>query len=221
MTQPISQSITRNNQMRCKAPGCTKPRYNLSAHCRAHFKNAYLYGDPLGRSIPRKEYMREYEEATELIIANLTHPATETATRFIQKWLDDSSSGQARVAATEMNRLVMGGVTAVQVLIEATAMYLYSQRRPKTLPDDERLSYQMANAVFRLSPQASYVSREGKRAYKRASGASRRATGKRLRDSLGLYFVNAYSAIRRKEEVEQEMRERLWTPLHIQAKTNP
>lgn len=207
--------------MRCKAPGCTNPRYNLSAHCRSHFKNAYLYGDPLGRSIPRKEYLREYEEVRDLINSNLTHPATETATKFIQQWLDDSSKGQARIAATEMNRLSLGGVTAAQVLIEATALYLYSQRRPKSLPDDERLSYQMANAVFRLAPQVSYVSRDGKRAYRRASGASRRATGKRLRDSLGLFFVNVHSAIRRKEEAEQEMKERLWTPLHIQSRTNP
>jgi hypothetical protein len=221
MSQPINQSITRNKQMRCKAPGCTNPRYNLSAHCRAHFKNAYLYGDPLGRSIPRKEYMREYEEATGLITSNLTHPATETATKLIQKWLDAPGNGQACTAASEMKRLVLGGVTAVQVLIEATAMYLYSQRRPKSLPDDDRLSYQMANAVFRLAPQGSYVSRAGKTAYRRASGASRRATGNRLRASLGLFFVNVYSAIRRKEEAEQEMKEKLWTPLHIQSRTNP
>jgi len=220
MTQPINQSITRNKQMRCKAPGCTNPRYNLSAHCRAHFKNAYLYGDPLGRSIPRREYRREYEEASELIKANLTHPATETATEFIQKWLDACSMGKACVAASEMSRLAQGGVTSVQVLIEATALYLYSQRHPKSLPDDDRLSYQMANAVFRLAPQASYVSYVGKRAYRRASGAARRATGKRLRDALGLYFVNVHSAIRRKEEAEQGMRERLWTPLHTRATNN-
>lgn len=213
MTQPIRDSITRNKQMKCKAPGCSNPRYNVSGHCRAHFKNAYLYGDPLGRSIPRKEYMREYEEARDLINSNLSHPATETALGFIQKWLEAPAEGRACVAGYEMNRLVLGGVTAAQVLIEATALYLYSQRSPKALPDDHRLSYQMANAVFRLAPQASYVSKDGKRAYRRASGASRRATGKRLRETLGLFFVNVYTAIRRKEEAEQNLRERLWTPL--------
>ena len=125
--------------MKCKAPGCTNPRYNVSGHCRAHFKNAYLYGDPLGRSIPRKEYMREHEEARDLINGNLSHPATETATKFIQSWLDAAYNGQACIAANEMRRLAFADVTGIQVLIEATALYLYSQRRPKALPDDQRL----------------------------------------------------------------------------------
>ncbi|HSI20793.1 MAG TPA: hypothetical protein VLA04_03785, partial [Verrucomicrobiae bacterium] len=62
--------------------------------------------------------MREYEESKDLISSNLNHPATETALQFIQKWLDMAANGSACVAATEMNRLVLGGVTAQQVLTE-------------------------------------------------------------------------------------------------------
>lgn len=220
MTQPIHQAIERNRYMRCKAQGCTDLRYNLGGYCRSHFKKANLYGDPFGKSLRRSEYKREFEEVTDLITRNISHEATETALKFIQGWLDRAASGQSCVMASEITRLAHGGVSALDILIEASAVFLYSQRKPRSLPDDDRLSYQIGIAILRLAEQRSYIARSGKKAHRRASGTDRKALGKHLRQTLGLFLFNVTATINRKEQEEQDMREKLWTPLDSTIRTD-
>jgi hypothetical protein len=102
MSQPISESIARNSQYRCKAIGCNTARYNLSGYCAKHAKTFKLYGNPLGKALRAKTYKKESEEALAIINNNLEHTSTQTAIKFIQSWLDKSMSGVPCVCATEM-----------------------------------------------------------------------------------------------------------------------
>lgn len=220
MTQPIHQALERNRYHQCKAQGCTEQRYALGGYCLYHFKKANLYGDPKGQSLRKSEYRREFEDVTDLITSNIQHTATVTALEFIQSWLDKAASGQACILGRHLSRLSNGGVTALQILIEASAVFLYSQRKPSSLPDDDRLSYQIGIVILRLATAPAYINRSGQTAHRRPSGTDRKALGKHLRNNLGLFFFNVTAAINRKEQEELDMREKLWTPLDSTIRTD-
>ena len=147
----------------------------------------------------------------QLIMGGL--PATQTVLNFIQSWLDKSTTGTPCFMAREISRLSNANVSALQVLIEASALFLFSQRNPKSLVDDDRLSYQIGISVLRLAEQFTYTNSRGTKAHKKPSGTDRKAIGKHLRESLGLYFFNITAAINKREQDEKDFREKLWTPL--------
>ena len=218
MTQPIQQSIERNSHLKCKS--CNNSRFNLSGYCKQHFKRANLYGNPLGKSLRHSEYKREYEDVSALITKNISHVATVTSLRFIQDWLDNALSGQACIKASEMARLAKGGVKALDILLETSAVFLYSQRKPRHLPDDEQLSYQIGIAVLRLVGQTSYTNINGKKSFRKPSGTERKSIGQHLRQSLGLFLFNVTTAINKQEKDEFDFREKLWTPLDSTVRIN-
>jgi hypothetical protein len=213
MSQQINESIERNSHYSCKVPSCSEHRHLLSGYCNNHFKKMNLYGNPEGQSLRKSTYRQEYKEVSGLVNANLTHVSTVTALEFIQAWLDRASSGVASFLGIHMSRLALAGVTPIQILIEATSVYLYSHRNPRSLPDDDQLSYQIGIAILRLAPSPSYTNVQGKTARRRPAGTNRRALGRYLRDHIGVYFFNVTSTIVHKETEERERREKLYTPL--------
>ena len=220
MTQPIHLSIERNTRHKCKAISCNNPRFNLSGYCKSHFKKANLYGDPYGKSLRSSEYSKEFKDVSEIITSNIDHIATQTVLKFIQSWLDRASSGQPCVMAREIARLARADVSALDILLEASAIFLFSQRNPKSLPDDVRLSYQIGIAILRLAEQFTYTTSNGTKAHRKPSGTDRKAIGKYLRESLGLFLFNVTAAINRHEQEERDFREKLWTPLDSTIQTN-
>ena len=220
MTQPIQESIDRNTRHKCKAIACNNPRYNLSGYCKAHFKKNDLYGDPNGKSLRKSEYRKEFEEVSEIITSNINHIATQTVLKFIQSWLDRSSSNQPCVMASEIARLARADVSALDLLLEASAIFLFSQRNPKSLPDDVRLSYQIGIAILRLAEQFTYTASNGNKAHRKPSGTDRKAIGKYLRESIGLFHFNVTAAINKRDQDEQDFREKLWTPLDSTIQIN-
>lgn len=217
MTQPINESIARNTAYQCKAESCTNKRYLISGYCKHHTKRANLYGNPLGSVLRRKTYLIEFEEVSDLIHSNLNHSATITAINFIQNWVDAANEGSPCVRPVDISRLSKV-VTALDILIEATSIFLYSQRHPHALPDTKELSYQMGIGVLRLCPQPKYINVKGSTSHKKASGAQCKDVGQYLRDSLGLYFYNVINTINRQLDLDKEFRESLFTPLDMTNK---
>lgn len=213
MSQPIHESIERNSKHFCKVPNCNVQRHLLSGYCNNHFKKMNLYGNPTGESLRKSRYRQELKEVSGLINANLTHVSTLAALEFIQAWLTRANSGKASFLGIHMSRLALAGVTPLEILAEATSVYLYSQRNPRSLPDDDQLSYQIGIAILRLAPAPSYTNIQGKTAWRRPAGSDRKALGRHLRDNLGLYFFNVTSAIISRENEEAERRKKLFTPL--------
>jgi hypothetical protein len=221
MSQPISESIARNSQYRCKAIGCNTNRYNLSGYCSKHNKTFKLFGNPHGKALRGKTYKKESEDALAIISSNLEHTSTQTAIKFIQSWLDKSKAGVPCVCATEMSRLAYADVTALKILLESTAIFLYSQRNPKSLPDGLELSYQMSVGILRLAPQVIVNhTPKGYTVRRKANATERKAIGKYLRESLGLFYYNVFNTISRKEKEEYDFRQSLYTPLEIKAPTH-
>jgi hypothetical protein len=215
MTQPIRESISRNTSFLCKAESCNNYRYNLSGYCTKHCKNFNLYGNPHGKALRQSTYLKELQEASKIINDNLDHVSTKTALAFIQSWIDKSMNGSPCVCATEVSRLAYSNVTAIQILIESSAIFIYSQRHPNSLKDGNELTYQIGIGILRLAPQVTYRTTGGKKGRRKANGTERKSIGKYLRESLGLYMYNVFNTINRKEQLDLEFRQSLYTPLEI------
>lgn len=215
MTQPIRESISRNTSFLCKAESCNSYRYNLSGYCIKHCKAFNLYGNPYGKALRQSTYLKELQEASKIITDNIDHVSTQTALTFIQSWLEKSINGSPCVCATEVSRLAYSNVTALQILIESSAIFIYSHRHPNSLKDGVELSYQIGIGILRLAPQVTYRTTGGKKGRRKANSTERKSIGKYLRESLGLYLYNVFNTINRKEQLDQEFRQSLYSPLAI------
>jgi hypothetical protein len=98
----------------------------------------------------------------------------------------------------ELWRLQRDSVKPREALEAIIGVWLMSYYDPRTLPDDERLTYALANAVLRLAPLYSQKrwTRRGMHVTTQAPGAlAVGLLGRRLRDALAPFFVNVVQAL--------------------------
>jgi hypothetical protein len=207
----INITIQRNEGRQCKASGCTNLRSRVSALCKKHTRTRHLYGHPLGRSIPLREYVGVSEEIAGFIVARREHPAIVAALRWIANWCIDSSTPAHRA----MDRLHLRGVPTETILTSALAPWLYSHRRPSRLPDDLRLTYAISLAVLALAPRERRPSRSnaGRSYTARHTADVRRGVGERIRNNLSPLFANICIALERIEAEQRSHQDALRVPL--------
>lgn len=214
MSNNINEGIRRNRFRLCSVPGCGSARVRVAAYCGKHEALRRSHGHPKGRDIKRKEYLNELAQVRELLERNQSHPGVVNALRWLTSWLESASEGGAPVAYKQMHRLNMRGVTALDVLIEAAALWLYSRRNPSRLPDDARLTSGMIRAIFRLAPLDRLTCwRSGKTRYDRPTPSEVRDAGQRLRLSLGLLLMNVADHAERRQAQREAERQAAYAPL--------
>lgn len=209
MTEPINQSMHRNTSKSCNATGCYEPRRNLGGYCKKHYTNAYLYGDPNGKAILAKDYLGEIERVGELIDANLEHPAVEAACVYLQRWLDSASRGEAGMCAIAVAR-VASEASAVDVLKATSALWLYSENNPCRFSSDLNLTYQLGMSFLRCARYPTKISSLGKQYSIVPTGGTRRAIGQKLRDTLGLFYMNLCAHFRDLDEAEGQLKKDMY-----------
>jgi hypothetical protein len=160
----------------------------------------------------------ERHEVEAFIDKYLHHPGILLALQWLQGCLDDAANGVALPHGLQWARLQKGGVTARGILVEAAALWLYSNRRDSRLRDDERLTYAIGTAVLHLAPRTSHTSwvngRPAKR-YQRHSGRARGAFGQWLRDELGILFLRISQEIEMREHQARDRRRTLGAPFDV------
>jgi hypothetical protein len=102
------------------------------------------------------------------------------------------------------------------MLVEVSAVWLLSRRRPKVLHDGLQLTYALGTTTLSLRPRIYFeVYKNGKREMRpeRHKGPTRRLVGKIIRDTLGVFLLNLETAIEREhtERINQTLAIR--TPL--------
>src|SRR5437899_7014806 len=139
----------------CGVHHCSQPRRGISAYCASHERRRNLYGHPHGRHIRPKEYAEERSLVAAFIRQHKEHPAINAAVGWLDELLKDAASGRAGIAAGQFARLHQHGVSANDILVVSSALWVYSRRNPSSLDDDERLSYALGRAVLHLAPRES------------------------------------------------------------------
>jgi hypothetical protein len=227
--QPLSKRTSfareaaRNETKRCAARGCLLSRWRVSGYCRKHAAAGYQYGHPEGRHINPKEYAYEREEVSAFLDEHAEHPATVAAAAWLQQWLDSAwSDGRTTPAARPMQHLHSHGITGLDLLKAASAVWVYAARQPKRLPHDTRLDYALALACLRLAPReqrpahyagpSSILRKRTGHGYRRHTGKARREIGEQLRQKLAAFFVNLNEALNQREQERRDALAALRTP---------
>jgi hypothetical protein len=160
----------------------------------------------------------ERHEVEAFIDKYLHHPGILLALEWLQGCLDDAANGVALPHGLQWARLHRGAVTARSILVEAAALWLYSNRRDSRLADDERLTYAIGTAVLHLAPRTSrtaWVNGKPARRYQRHSGRARGAFGQWLRDELAILFLRMVDAIQMREQQHHDRRRTLGAPFDV------
>jgi hypothetical protein len=210
------EKIARNEALPCDVEGCGRRRNRLSRWCGSHRNRAGRSGHPLQRTILPYQWRTEKIDVRELLTANPTHRGLLLAEKFLADWLANRGRFAVVTKAHPVREaLRRHGATPRDVVIAASAIWLFAERYPTVLPDDERLTHAMARAVIGLMPAERRRTPRGNVEHRRPGTAARREIGEVLRGELGVLFQNIAHAVQHKDERAREQRETLAAPFGI------
>lgn len=206
------------NRAPCACPGCFETRYGVSNYCKPHLRANRTHGHPRGVRIASQDYAAELREVRRLLRDHATtHSGTQNALALVDSWMQRAARGDPDVVGQrELARLARHGITAETLLAEAAAVFAFSRRNPHRLPDDQRLTFALANNLLRLAPREErgryrfrgYVCRR----YVSAPKDERQKIGQAIRETLGLYLMNVSTALDERARVRAIARQSLVAP---------
>jgi len=149
----------------------------------------------------RREYLREVEEVSQFLEHHANHVGVRIGIQCLQQWLDAAKARDHTVPAYEqMARLSISRVSALSILIEVAAVWLYATRNIRALDDGEQLTFALGTAVLHLAPRAVravWVQGEQREMPRRIGGPARREVGQYIRDTLAPLLLNVATTIDR------------------------
>lgn len=214
----IKRKIHLNEQLTCAANGCTKKRDRIANFCSKHFGAYSLYGHPHSKKLLRsKDYQREYDLTKEFIQTHIGHIGIGQALKFINVWLaSDKTSTQANASTRDdIRRLNAHGVTALDILIESSAIWLLSKFNPRRFPSDDALTKALGNSILYLAPRSiipTWINGVPKKHYVSITPKARKDVGKLFSVNLGLLFINLASTIESTLQTKETYRMNYMTP---------
>jgi hypothetical protein len=165
--------------------------------------------------LDRRQYAPERSQVAAFLNGHIEHPAVVAALGWLNEWLEQAWMGNRTMPAIrEFQRLREHEVTALTILVEVVAVWLFSVRSPCGLPDDQRLTYAISLAVLSLAPKRTIPSpsKPDTKNQKRPTAEARRDIGEHLRRHLAPLLVNVSSALRQREEKTDIQLKELQTP---------
>lgn len=207
----LMQMSDKLKHLKCSVKGCNKHRRGVSPICPGHELRKYRYGHVEGVAISRKEYADELKEVQGFFKKHPDHPAITAATQFVQQWIDEAGRKEAKAGQRIFGRLAYAGIPALDVLTEICAVWLYSDRHPHALIDDQRLTFALARNATRLAKfeRRTYNGNETQR---HPRPTELKEAGERIRGALARFFINLNHALKAKAEEAKAAREHLATP---------
>jgi hypothetical protein len=211
-----------NTRKPCDFPACTNRRKAVGRWCAAHMRLCTLYGHPQGHLITKAQYW-SYVKMARRILKRLEathHPALTAALDITGRLLARGPEPRRTTYAATSARYLLWrelerieDVTPMQMLETVVGVFLFSHHQPRILPSDNRLTYQIGQAVFRLRPltvsRSYYNDDSGKveNTYRVPSGQAVGLLGRRLRTSLAPFLANVVQTVEQqhREQAEQAM----------------
>jgi hypothetical protein len=203
----------RRSHLPCRVVGCNRPRNpkRAASYCAVHGEARRLYGHELGRRVYRKQYDRERKEVAALFAAFPDHPGVRNASEWLGQVIARAGRGDKSVPAyVALARLHRHDVSPLAALVELCAVYVFAWRNPAALPTDQRLTYGLAVALFRMAPKDAVRTRVYGRtvshSYRDEGSRDREAVGTLLRTQLAPLFANVASALQEQEQHARDVR---------------
>lgn len=211
------------NRHKCKLPYCNQPVFssgpsksNLrsnkgrSVYCPKHKLALAKFGHPEGRSIRFLEYEREFEEVSLLFRRNKDHKALKAACDWLEEFVTDAEKGVHPFGNGDIARVREKGSDFLGILTELAAIWTFSQRYPKALEDDIRLTVALGIVFFKYAKReykpVKKANSKTRVSHRPASKFTRIYVGKRIRQDLAGFLFNIYSAVERVKELREKRR---------------
>lgn len=195
----------RNITRQCTVDGCNAPRHGLGRLCRLHRGRATRNGHPLASTIKVAVLGPRLARMTRFIAEHRDTAQVQMALAVTEEFLREGvyvSGSRGSTAADvrrELRRLTDQGVTPEDALAVIGAVWLVSVQDPRHLPNDDRLSFALANRLLKMRPYhftAGYHGGKRVKVVRHFPGAYvYRALGSFIRDHLGLFLMNVAAAV--------------------------
>ncbi len=204
----------RLKQFPCKAPGCHKNRRGITPYCATHEVRVARYGHPSGKPIAQKDYQEELDEVSTFLTEQANHPAVLAALAWLSKWFKEASEKKAEYGQYIFGRLQGRMITPLAVLTDVGAIWVYSQRHPYRLPDDQRLTFCYARNVARLATFERRTYESGGETMRHPPPRELKGTGERIRLTLSRFLVNLSLGLQAKKDHAQAFTDNLGSPFN-------
>jgi hypothetical protein len=208
-----------NQPVFTSGPSKTNPNSNKgrSVYCQKHKSALSTYAHPEGRPIRFFEYEREYEEVSVLFRRNLDHKALKAACEWIDEFITDAEKEVHPVGNSDISRIREKGSDYIDILTELSAIWVFSQRSPKALEDDIRLTVALGIVFFKYSKReyqpVKKANSKTKVRHNHVGKSAKIYVGKRIRQDLGAFLFNVHSAVERVKELREKRREQMFEDL--------
>lgn len=84
-----------------------------------------------------QDYRQEQKDVSTFLDKHLSHAGVIQSLKWLQEWLDDAASGNKdAIAGKDIARLAEKEVSPLDILKAISAVWLYSYRYPRRLPND-------------------------------------------------------------------------------------
>ena len=223
----------KNKEKVCACPGCVLPRIWTSRFCRKHRSRSMKHGHPDGREVTAKQLKPYRELASDILERFADHPGVCEAAAWFDRLLENSTAALSlarqgnrvnSLTARELHRVRSAGLTGREALEIVVAVQLLSHYDSRTLPDDDRLTFAMANAVLRSRPYEyrhiglGTTSKPKRRVY-RVGATVRRELGTLIRDKLAPLLANLSSYVEQEFRQRCEEAQKIRTPFDINTES--
>lgn len=207
-----------NESRDCSAKGCTSPRIGLGSWCRHHKAKVAKYGHPYQGALRRTWWDMQRASALALIAENKgTHPGLQRALSFLSQWMHEGaaavSARRSIPAASELQRLIMSGVTADMVLAEVAAINAFLDTSPTQVRDDRAWDVAVSRAVLQLAPARTRKTQKGQAYQLHPTAGTMTYIGEFLRRNLGPIVTNLRCSLESPEEAAARHQAEAMLPL--------
>jgi hypothetical protein len=190
---------------RCRADGgCTQIAHGMSRFCAKHLKAITVHGHTEGRAIRAHELKPYRALAANLLRTYGERKDVQAALQWLQMMLDVSPEDEPGV---ELARLKAEGVTCKEVFRAALSIYAFHRDRPRSLPDDARLTFALGRAIVRLRKRRRVFARSSLRLQTYFVPAKAfRYIGLRIREALPVLFLRLIELHEREQQQDADLR---------------
>lgn len=220
------------NRHKCKIPYCTQPVFTSgpsktntksnkgrSVYCSKHKSALNRFGHPEGRPIRFVEYEREFEEVSLLFRRNKDHKALKAACEWLEEFVTDAEKGVHPFGNGDIARVREKGSAYIDILTELSAIWVFAQRYPKALEDDIRLTVALGIVFFKYSKReylpVKRANSKTKVRHNPVPKSVRIYVGKKIRQDLGGFLFNVYSAVERVKGLREKRRLEMYSELEV------
>ena len=165
----------------------------------------WYWGHGCATAIKSKEYRVEKSLVGDIILANVDHPSIKTGISFIETWLINAHSGEPCPLGSFISHFWDSGIRGTDILIEASALWLFKFRIPNRIYNMNCLDHYVGNKVIRIIPH-----------WRRdIGGLHHKIVGRYINGNLKALFISILKRLKSKATIEIERKSRMCIPLEF------